>query len=302
MRPSTSMHRRISQLSMLVLLAGVVAAASVRARQPIRAASILDGRIPVRTAFRFAERASVVRAMGTSGVPDQSTALPPAGTPIPTRDFVVAGTLWLPHVILSRPQVIPRPTLRISPTPRASATPDGTREPTPLLPTTTVTAIVATATGAPPTPTRTAVPPTIVPPTATTVPTVAPPSATPLLCILAEREPNNAILEALDQPPLCPDQPGSGALPEGDVTDYFRLELSTPGLIVADLGTLPVGTNYDLYLYTRQGQLLAISQLPDNQAEHVEVRVTVAGDFYVRVYASSGRSTEAYTVSWSLRP
>lgn len=283
--------RKRGRLALLVLAPGLVAAASLPGRLPASATARSA------TSTVAAPSTTFLRIPGQS--PAQSTALPPAGTPIPTRGFAVAATLWLPHAILSRPRVYPSPTSRFSPTPHASSTPAGTLEPPPepTLPPSTPAA-TATQTRSP----STAVLPTAIPPSATPSPTVAPASATPLLCIALEREPNNAILEALDQPPLCPDQTGSAALPEGDVTDYFRLELPAPGLIVADLAALPAGTNYDLYLYTRQGQLLAISQLPDNQAEHAEVRVSTAGDYYARVYASSGRSAQAYAVSWTLRP
>ncbi len=266
--------RRRAALATLAVVGALIGAAA----ETVRVASESTG-------------APVVPPAVTADAPAQGTPSTPVATP--TRSFVAADTAWLPYAALA----IRRPTA--APPPRR--TPSATAGPTRVRPSAT-----ATRTDPPvsPTPSRTAPPSrtATATPTRTPSPSAVPGSATPLACLVEEREPNNAILEALDQPPLCPGPPGSGALPVGDDSDYFRVQLEAPGLIVADLGALPTGTNFDLYVYTRQGQLLGISQLPGTQAEHVEARVTAAGDYYLRVYPQAGRSAEPYSLAWSLQP
>lgn len=204
----------------------------------------------------------------TAGSTEPSTPpVSPSATTTPSPRPVDGRTLWLPYNGLARPRATPTPTRAATP----SATPD--------------------AVPASPTPSPTA--------RATTPP---PATASPVPCIVAEHEPNDTLLEALDRPPLCADRPATGSIPAGDASDHWRLEAPRPGLVQADLAGIPSGTNFDLYLYTRQGQLLAVSQRPGTEAEHVEARVSAAGDYYVRVYASEGRSPAPYEIRWSMAP
>lgn len=116
---------------------------------------------------------------------------------------------------------------------------------------------------------------------------------------MAEREPNDLILEGADHPPLCADRWGTGALIEGDPGDYWQIVLTRPATLTAELRGIPEGLDYDLLAYTRQGQLLGFSQNPGNQAERLEVSDLAAGDYYLRAYPSAGRSPAPYEIHWT---
>lgn len=226
------------------------------------------------TATATATAPTGTAATPASPDPGSATAEPgltasPSSTALPTARPIDHRTLWLPYNGLARP----RPTATPSPSPVATPSP----------------------TGAP-------LPPSLTPPPTVAVPTPAPATSSPTPCAVAEEEPNNTLLEALDRPPLCVDRAGTGSIPADDASDHWRLEAPSAGLIQADLRNIPAGVNFDLYLYTRQGQLLAVSQRPGNEAEHVETRVTTAGDYYARVYASEGRSPAPYEIRWSMAP
>jgi len=239
-------------------------------------------RVRAGTSVATATRTKAATATGTTAATDRTTSTPLASRP-PGLDHVV----WLPFAYANRPRATPTVPLRATatPAPPTATSPAPTATRTPFAPSAT--------------PARTPTPSPVTPPTPTSPP---PATQTPLPCIAEEVEPNNALLEALDRPELCRDRWATGALPPGDDSDHWRMEVAAPGLIQADLRNIPAGMNYDLYIYRRQGQLLALSQRPGTEPEHVEARVDAAGDYYLRVYPSVGRGTESYEVRWGWAP
>lgn len=129
----------------------------------------------------------------------------------------------------------------------------------------------------------------------------APPSQVPPSCVIAEVEPNDRLTDTWDRPPLCPDLPAIGILDQGDGGDYLRVTAAEDGVLQVSLADIPAGRDYDLILYTYEGQSLGTSQQPGNLPERISAQVT-AGDYAIRVYPSIGRSPQPYEIRWRLEP
>ena len=79
--------------------------------------------------------------------------------------------------------------------------------------------------------------------------------------------------------------------------DVYYIDTGQSGKIVADLTSIPAATNYNLYLYDKDSNLLAYSVQPGNGPEHLEYDAPQAGRYYARVYPQSGCSdSNLYTL------
>lgn len=83
--------------------------------------------------------------------------------------------------------------------------------------------------------------------------------------------------------------------------DWFKFTLSNKGYINLYLGSIPVGTDYDLYLYNSSGIELWAGINSSNTSELLSNKLLNAGTYYAKVKSYSGsHSTDSYLLRWRL--
>jgi hypothetical protein len=81
--------------------------------------------------------------------------------------------------------------------------------------------------------------------------------------------------------------------------DFYCIDVETPGTYTADLTNIPAGTDYSVYLYDKNRQLLeqCSSDERGNAPEHATCALSRPGRYYVRVYPWTGcNDTNPYTL------
>ncbi len=111
-------------------------------------------------------------------------------------------------------------------------------------------------------------------------------------------EPNNSLSQSCG--PLAPDSDYAyfvrctGGLDD----DLYYIDLDRPVTVTLDLTGIPSGTDYSIYLYDADKNLLCYSHQSGNADEHAVCNVSQAGRYYVRVYPWTGCSDdEPYTLA-----
>ncbi len=113
-------------------------------------------------------------------------------------------------------------------------------------------------------------------------------------------EPNNSLSQACG--PLAPGQcyqyfvRCTAKLDD----DFYYIDLETPGTFTVDLTNIPAGTDYSVYLYDENQQLLeqCSSDERGNAPEHATCDLSQPGRYYVRVYPWTGCSeNNPYTLA-----
>jgi hypothetical protein len=197
---------------------------------------------------------------------------------------------------------IPAPSSTNTPPAGATFTPTATRTPTP------------TSTNTPPpgaslTPTPSATDADVFIPLvlrqyafATPVPTTPTPTSTPQpVCEVVDHEPNNVFLDADDNLPLCQGVAVNGSVaPTTDVNDIYRILVEQTGTVVVSLSNLPVGADYDLYLYDERGGSgqIGVSNTPGSANEEIRVNVQNGRRYYIRVVSLQYAGPNTYQLRW----
>jgi hypothetical protein len=196
-----------------------------------------------------------------------------------------------------------------TPTATATHTPTRTATGVPGTPTITPTGTLPTATRTPtsgtsPTPTT----PTNnegtlhLPLVLKLVPTPLPPTATPMpTCEAVDREPNNVFLDAQNNLPLCESIIVAGTLPQNDLNDIYRIEVGANQTnLLIELTNLPVGADYDLYLYDNRGGPGQIAVANNNSSANEVIQIPVnGGRYYIRVVSDESAPPYSYQLYWS---
>lgn len=156
-------------------------------------------------------------------------------------------------------------------TPTPTRTP--TRTPTPTRTCTPTPSPTATAT-------LTATPT----PTATPSPTLTPtPTATAFRC----REPDNNTFDGACGP-MLPDVAYYGTVGYERDNDYYYFDLAVPSTVKVWLSNIPIGCDYDLYLYGPDRTRIADSAGGGTADEYIERGPLPAGRYYARVVPIEG--------------
>lgn len=133
-------------------------------------------------------------------------------------------------------------------------------------------------------------------PTSTTAPT-----ATPTPSLEDPHEPNDSMIQASG--PLVAGQEYQGYVSEKDDIDFFYLEIDAPQTVTVTLTDMPSGVDYDLYLVTREEDILSSSSNSGPEEEHVEYTTSSVGVFYVLVLPFENFSREEpYTLQFDMSP
>lgn len=108
-------------------------------------------------------------------------------------------------------------------------------------------------------------------------------------------EPNDSL--SLAWGPLLNGVDITAALCEGDPEDYYQIVLPAATTLTIELAELPIGTDYDLFLYGA-GASDALSESRNKGAAPEQiVKALAAGRYYVRVYPYEGRSNHLYRLT-----
>ncbi len=103
--------------------------------------------------------------------------------------------------------------------------------------------------------------------------------------------------------PLAAGREYEGYLSEKDDIDFFYLEIDTPQTLSITLTNIPTGTDYDLYLVTREEDILSSSSNSGLKEEQIEYTTSTVGVFYVLVLPFENFSREeAYTLQLHMSP
>jgi len=184
------------------------------------------------------------------------------------------------------------PTATPTATPFLTPTPTATRMPAPTETPSDSQLYLALIFKAPPTVTPTTTPTVTPTATLTATPAVTPtatltatPTVTPT--VTPDTEPNNSFGQA--RGPLANNVIYQFSLGiAGDNEDFFYIELLAPHTIEVWVNNIPVGSNYHLYLYSAQQNLVGYSGNPGNADEHILTPVMQAGKYYIRVQRVEG--------------
>src|SRR5688572_971449 len=76
-------------------------------------------------------------------------------------------------------------------------------------------------------------------------------------CMAEEREPNDRIEAADNNPALCPDVAVPGTLRRGDQEDLYRIVVPEEGVVEIELREIMPERDFDLYLYDAAHDLIA---------------------------------------------
>lgn len=103
--------------------------------------------------------------------------------------------------------------------------------------------------------------------------------------------------------PLAAGREYKGYVSEKDDVDFFYLEIDTPQTLSITLANIPTGTDYDLYLVTREEDILSSSANSGPTEEQIEYTTSTVGVFYVLVLPFQNFSQEeAYTLQFQMSP
>jgi hypothetical protein len=103
--------------------------------------------------------------------------------------------------------------------------------------------------------------------------------------------------------PLVAGQEYQGYVSEKDDIDFFYLEIDAPQTVTITLSDIPPGADYDLYLVTREEDILSSSTNSGPEEEHVEYTTSSVGVFYVLVLPFENFSREEpYTLQFDMSP
>jgi hypothetical protein len=106
--------------------------------------------------------------------------------------------------------------------------------------------------------------------------------------VLWEMEPNDDP-QTQANGPLVSGLRYSGTFPQiTDVVDSYYLEQFTSGRLNVYLSNIPAGSDYDLYLLNVAMEVVASSELPGNQEEHITTAPVPASKYYVQVINRKG--------------
>lgn len=132
---------------------------------------------------------------------------------------------------------------------------------------------------------------------ATPMPT-ATPTNTPLpTCEVLDHEPNNFFSQANANLPLCEGGTVIGSVSTNDIDDYYRFQLDNAGTVRIDLTGIPVGADYDLYLYDASGGPVAVSNNSGSVNETIRTQIA-SGRYYIRVYSLRYAQPNTYQLRW----
>lgn len=196
------------------------------------------------------------------------------------------------------------PTLTNTPPPGATFTPTATQTPT-------ATVTNTPTPGATFTPTSTATIPTaesevyvplvlqqfafVTPPPATPTPMI---TNTPLpICEVVDREPNNFFSQANANLPMCEGGTVAGSVAVNDIDDYYRLQLDSTATVRIELTGIPMGADYDLYLYDASGGPVRVSNNSGSVNETIGTELA-SGRYYLRVYSLHYADPNTYQLRW----
>lgn len=230
-------------------------------------------------------------------------------TPPPGASFTPTSipSLTPTPTITNTPTIVPSPTSTHTPTVGPSPTATSTFTPGPS-PTATITRTplpISTNT-----PTRTPTQPVLdgevfVPlvlrqyafatPAPTPTPTITnTPSPT---CEVLDHEPNNFFSQANANLPLCEGGTVAGSVSVNDIDDYYRFQLDNAATVRIDLTGIPIGADYDLYLYDASGGPVTVSN--NNGSVNETIRTQLAsGRYYIRVYSLNYANPNTYQLRW----
>jgi hypothetical protein len=112
--------------------------------------------------------------------------------------------------------------------------------------------------------------------------------------VVWEMEPNDSISQA--RGPMVSGLSYYGAFSStGDNEDYFFFQLAAPFPVVELwLTNMADGSDYDLYLYDADGDLVAWSNDYGSADEYIQVPALTPGRYYVRVHRWEGVSSQPY--------
>ena len=142
---------------------------------------------------------------------------------------------------------------------------------------------------------------TVSSPSPVTTPTPSPsPSSTPLSCT-DTYESNDSFGTAYG--PLYPQSSYQGKICSPVDVDYFKITVTGPG-IISITQSVPLGKDYDLFLYDASQSLVAFSGLGTGGAETITYFANTAGTYYIQVvgYAGSYDENQVYTLSYIWQP
>jgi len=106
-------------------------------------------------------------------------------------------------------------------------------------------------------------------------------------------EPNNSLAQAYSLP-----GPGTYYAYIGSASDedWYRLDVTTLGPVTIKLTNIPVGQDYDIYLYTANNLQIGVSNYGGNTDEHIQFMPAQTGSYYLRVvgWQDSHHTIQAY--------
>jgi uncharacterized repeat protein (TIGR01451 family) len=128
-----------------------------------------------------------------------------------------------------------------------------------------------------------------------------PPPPTPTPCLTIEEEPNNNTAQAIMHPLACEGTTITGTfLEQDDLRDVYVINITQNSTLDIDLTNIPLGTDFDIFLYDNNLIFQANSIEPSNLPEHIQIEVD-PDTYYIFVFAITGRSTQEYHLQWQLR-
>lgn len=134
------------------------------------------------------------------------------------------------------------------------------------------------------------------PPPATPTPTA---TNTPLpTCEVLDHEPNNFFSQANANLPLCEGGTVTGSVSVNDIDDYYRFQLDNIATVRIDLTGIPVGADYDLYLYDASGGPVTVSNNSGSVNETIQTQLA-SGRYYIRIYSLNYADPNIYQLRWA---
>jgi len=101
-----------------------------------------------------------------------------------------------------------------------------------------------------------------------------------LLIAQSESEPNNDFEQANT---ISFDQPVNGAISTVGDRDYFRVEISEPGVLIARLKNIPAGRTYEVTIYNADQQELTDDFGSDTDPAYADRLRCTPGVYYISV-------------------
>ena len=109
-----------------------------------------------------------------------------------------------------------------------------------------------------------------------------------------EIEPNNGLGVSNANGPIRSGQPYFGRFPtENDIFDIYYFYLAEKGNVQVELVNIPVGRDYNLYLYSADATLKGFSGFWDENDEHISSSNLEPGVYYVAIHFADGDPSSA---------